>query len=178
MAGSGKGVLVIISLLAPDSWRHCCQISNHVVSHSILTAAALPRPISLTLLFGLFRDTAPWGGGRLVAVSSGVGRRRWRGRQARGGGGEEAEEGKGGSREGRSKEVGGGRGSIQTAGDMTLRGNARAILSPLFLSQSGFLRKTSQLRNHSNVKAGHKERDKISLYELNIFGSWSCQKKR
>ena len=89
MAGSGKGVLVIISLLAPDSWRHCCQISNHVVSHSILTAAALPRPISLTLLFGLFRDTAPWGGGRLVAVSSGVGR---------GGGGEggkrEEEEGR------------------------------------------------------------------------------------
>ena len=69
-------------------------------------------------------------------------------------------------------------GSIQTAGDMTLRGNARAILSPLFLSQSGFLRKTSQLRNHSNVKAGHKERDKISLYELNSFGSWNCQKKR
>ena len=89
MAGSGKGVLVIISLLALDSWRHCCQISNHVASHSILPAAALPRPISLTLLFGLFRDTAPWGGGRLVAVWSGVGR---------GGGGEggkrEEEEGR------------------------------------------------------------------------------------
>ena len=113
MAGSGKGVLVIISLLAPDSWRHCCQISNHVVSYSILAAASLHRPVSLTLLFGLFRDTAPWGGGRLVAVSSGVGRRRWRGRQARGGGGEEAEEGKGGSREGRSKEVGGGRSRLR-----------------------------------------------------------------
>ena len=89
MAGSGKGVLVIISLLELDSWRHCCQISNHVASYSVLTAAALPRPVSLTLLFGLFRDTAPWGGGRLVAVSSGVGR---------GGGGEggkrEEEEGR------------------------------------------------------------------------------------
>ena len=131
------------------------------------------RPVSLTLLFGLFWDTGAvsgWWWGVEAAVWSAVGevgrgggeRRGGRKRvevEGRGGGGEEGREGKG-RRRSRGKQRGDLRrweegGSIQpSAGDMTRR---RATLAQFFLlsfteRENGT--ETSQLRVFSASKAG------------------------
>ena len=154
---------------------------------SLLTLSRLPlyshsadtlRPVSLTLLFGLFWDTGALGGwwwGVEAAVWSAVGevgrgggeRRGGRKRvevEGRGGGGEEGREGKG--RRGkrgdlrRWEEEGGGSIQLQAAGgDMTRRrGNARAIFPPLHNTQREIEgdngRENSQLQLFYALKAG------------------------